>query len=449
MMQKSGKVVVVSQHYPPDPSTTAAIMAAIADHVAQEAEVLVLSGTPGSASLRRRQACRSSKSGTGCRARPHCSGARWPNCCSRSAMFVALLMKLRRGDVALTVTAPFMLPYAVAAAAKLKGARSVLIMHDLYPDVLVMAGLLKPHRLWRRRCAALNALMFRALDAVVIIGRDTEKLLLRYRGMTRDKIRFIPNWATLAPRRSRRSSLTIPIAVRFPPASSSACPAISALPTIPSSCSRRRDCCATIRIFISCCRAGGSASSSCKRDAVRGQASECHAGRPRRGRKSRSVSFGRGRLAHSLSQERRRRIGAEPVLQSACGRPSGHPGFRTRRRGGADGDRTRSRLGGRTRQTRTSLRRRSVVLPAPKDPQRAERAAAIAGRFDFDAAMAGYCSLIRELVAEQAGLARRWLPAREAVHQERRRDAADDEKQDRDRRRGSWSSRSPAPQARH
>ena len=44
-MQKSGKVVVVSQHYPPDPSTTAAIMAAISERVAQEAEVLVLSGT--------------------------------------------------------------------------------------------------------------------------------------------------------------------------------------------------------------------------------------------------------------------------------------------------------------------------------------------------------------------------------------------------------------------
>ena len=59
-------------------------------------------------------------------------------------MFAALLVKLRRGDVALTVPAPFMLPYAFAAAAKLKGARSVLIMHDLYPDVLIMAGLLKP-----------------------------------------------------------------------------------------------------------------------------------------------------------------------------------------------------------------------------------------------------------------------------------------------------------------
>ena len=49
MMQKSAKVVVVSQHYPPDPGTTAAIMAAISERVAREAEVLVLSGTAGSA----------------------------------------------------------------------------------------------------------------------------------------------------------------------------------------------------------------------------------------------------------------------------------------------------------------------------------------------------------------------------------------------------------------
>ena len=111
-------------------------------------------------------------------------------------------MKLRRGDVALTVPAPFMLPYAFAAAAKLKGARSVLIMHDLYPDVLIMAGLLKPSRLRRRRCARLNAPMFRALDAVVIIGRDTEKLLLRYR---RNDTRQDPFHSELGDARARRS----------------------------------------------------------------------------------------------------------------------------------------------------------------------------------------------------------------------------------------------------
>jgi hypothetical protein len=43
-----GKVVIISQHYPPDPSTTAAIMAEIAKALALDAEVLVLSGTPGS-----------------------------------------------------------------------------------------------------------------------------------------------------------------------------------------------------------------------------------------------------------------------------------------------------------------------------------------------------------------------------------------------------------------
>jgi colanic acid biosynthesis glycosyl transferase WcaI len=34
---------------------------------------------------------------------------------------------------------------------------------------------------------AFNAFMFRGLDAVVIIGRDTEKLLLRYGGMTTNR----------------------------------------------------------------------------------------------------------------------------------------------------------------------------------------------------------------------------------------------------------------------
>ena len=144
MMQKSGKVVVVSQHYPPDPSTTAAIMAAISERVAREAEVLVLSGTAGSASA-------------AAAGKPEVVEVRnWmpgkaallkralAELLFTIRMFVALLVKLRRGDVALTVPAPFMLPYAFAAAAKLKGARSVLIMHDLYPDVLIMAGLLKP-----------------------------------------------------------------------------------------------------------------------------------------------------------------------------------------------------------------------------------------------------------------------------------------------------------------
>jgi putative colanic acid biosynthesis glycosyltransferase WcaI len=198
MMQKFGKVVVVSQHYPPDPSTTAAIMAAISERVAGQADVLVLSGTAGSATAASAGKVRVVEVRNWMPGKAALLKRALAEALFTARMFFAMLAKLRRGDVTITVPAPFMLPYAFAAAARLKGARSVLIMHDLYPDVLVMAGLIKPGSWLTKAMHALNGPMFRALDAVVIIGRDTEKLLLRYQGMTASKIRFIPNWATLA-----------------------------------------------------------------------------------------------------------------------------------------------------------------------------------------------------------------------------------------------------------
>lgn len=199
-MQQDAKIVVVSQHYPPDHSTTASIMAAIANHLTSVASVTVLSGMPGSASLAQRSGGPDiveiknrlpEKAALIRRA--------FSEILFTLRIFAALLPRLRKGDVALTVTAPFMLPYAVAAAARLKRARSALIMHDLFPDVLVMAGLLKPSSIATKLIHGANALMFRALNAVIIIGRDTEPLLLNYKGLTRDEICFIPNWATLAP----------------------------------------------------------------------------------------------------------------------------------------------------------------------------------------------------------------------------------------------------------
>ena len=200
-MQKPGKIVVASQHYPPDQSTTAAIMSAISGHLALAAPVLVLSGMAGSASVQSNHANRP----TVVEIKNWLPGKAVlikravAEMLFMVRIFLALLKRLQRGDVAVTVTAPFMLPYAVVAAARLKRARSVLIMHDLYPDVLVMAGLLKPGSVLTRTIRGMNALMFRALDAVITIGRDTEQLLLRYPGVTPDKLRFIPNWATLTP----------------------------------------------------------------------------------------------------------------------------------------------------------------------------------------------------------------------------------------------------------
>ncbi|WBL76390.1 glycosyltransferase family 4 protein [Bradyrhizobium xenonodulans] len=200
-MQSRGKIVVASQHYPPDPSTTAAIMADIACRVAGDHEVVVLSGSSGALPALqtgpgkpRIVAIKNRMAGKAALVRRGLSELLFA-----ARTFFALIRELKAGDVVLTVTAPFMLPYAVAAAARLRGARSALIMHDLFPDVLVMAGILKPGSIVTRTMRAANSLMFRALNAVITIGRDAERPLLSYAGMTRNKIRFIPNWATLAP----------------------------------------------------------------------------------------------------------------------------------------------------------------------------------------------------------------------------------------------------------
>ena len=91
-----------------------------------------------------------------------------------------------------------------------KERESALIMHDLIPTC------------WSRQVSeaggargqgdpAVNALMFRMLDAVITIGRDTERLLSRYRGVTPGKTRFIPNWATSEARRATDRPPTIRI----------------------------------------------------------------------------------------------------------------------------------------------------------------------------------------------------------------------------------------------
>jgi colanic acid biosynthesis glycosyl transferase WcaI len=200
-MRKPRKLVVVSQHYPPDSTTTAAIIANIAEHLAAELPVLVLSGTSGSSTDGSTPSTRPLI--VEIRNRMPAKAALLRRAIAEALFtlraFWAVMIRARSGDILLTVTTPFMAQYAVVAAAKLKRANSILVIHDLYPDALVVAGLLRRDSFTARIIRGANALMFRALNAIVIIGRDTEQHLACYGDATRDKTCFIPNWATLVP----------------------------------------------------------------------------------------------------------------------------------------------------------------------------------------------------------------------------------------------------------
>jgi glycosyltransferase involved in cell wall biosynthesis len=113
-------------------------------------------------------------------------------------VFFALLKHARSEDVLLSVTTPFTLPYTVTLAARLRNAASALIIYDLYPDTLVMAGFLRATSFLTQWLRSANKTMFRSLDAIVVIGRDMAPKLLEYPKVGTSKISLIPNWATMS-----------------------------------------------------------------------------------------------------------------------------------------------------------------------------------------------------------------------------------------------------------
>lgn len=196
--QPAGKIVLVTQHYAPFPSTTSGYMTDIATELAKKRRVTVITSSPHSASKA------PAKPGE-----PEVIEIKswWPEksaLVSRSLaavlfsiqVFIAILRHTRSEDVLLCVTTPFTLPYTAALAARLKKAASVLIIYDLYPDSLIMAGFLRASSILARGLRSANRWMFRRLDAIVIIGRDMRSKLLDY-NVDSAKFNLIPNWVTI------------------------------------------------------------------------------------------------------------------------------------------------------------------------------------------------------------------------------------------------------------
>jgi glycosyltransferase involved in cell wall biosynthesis len=197
--QRAGKIILVSQHYAPFPSTTSGYMTELANELALKSWVIVITSSPQSQAVRRSEL-----------GKPEVVEIKswWPGksaLVSRSIaavffsfqIFVSVLKHARKEDVVLSVTTPFTAPYAVTLAARLCGAASSVIIYDLYPDTLTMAGFLRPSSTLNKFLRWSNKIMFRWLDSIVVIGRDMAAKLLEYPQMSAQKINFIPNWTTL------------------------------------------------------------------------------------------------------------------------------------------------------------------------------------------------------------------------------------------------------------
>ncbi len=82
-------------------------------------------------------------------------------------------------------------------AAKLHGARVTLIVHDVYPEVLTVAGLAGPESLITRTAGILTRSLYRAVHRIVVLGRDMRDLALSKLDTQKEKVVLITNWADL------------------------------------------------------------------------------------------------------------------------------------------------------------------------------------------------------------------------------------------------------------
>ncbi|CAA6693588.1 MULTISPECIES: glycosyltransferase family 4 protein [unclassified Lentimonas] len=108
---------------------------------------------------------------------------------------ISMVGFIKRGDVVMVVTNPPSLPLFAVWIAKLKGAVPVLLVHDVYPDVLVPTGITQEGSMLYRFVDLLQRHMLRQMQRIIVLGRDMEeRIFAKLPKSDRNRFSIIPNW---------------------------------------------------------------------------------------------------------------------------------------------------------------------------------------------------------------------------------------------------------------
>ena len=113
------------------------------------------------------------------------------------SIFLTAVSRLSKGDCVLVVTNPPLLPFLVAAACKLRGVRCLLLIHDVYPEVLVASGMARADALVVRLMAKVNNWLYRSADRIIVLGHDMKQLVVKKLKHGEGRTVIITNWADI------------------------------------------------------------------------------------------------------------------------------------------------------------------------------------------------------------------------------------------------------------
>lgn len=223
----SDKILIVSDYYYPDDISTGYFLTGIAEGLAGHYPVQVFCGWPAEPKLASAAPRRELRKGVSIR-RHRSLGGKDKGLMSRilrnlhfgMSTFLSTLLSLRRGDIALVVTNPPLLPFFVAMACWLRNSRCLLLVHDVYPEVLVATGILGHGSPFVALLGWMNGRLYRNMDRIIVLGRDMKRTVGRRLLGTEDRVVIVPNWGDIgtvrpAPRAANPLLRKVGIADKF------------------------------------------------------------------------------------------------------------------------------------------------------------------------------------------------------------------------------------------
>lgn len=121
-----------------------------------------------------------------------------------------VVARARTGDVVVAVTNPPFLPAVCALASMLTRSPLVVLLHDVYPQAAIAAGVIRDRGVRARICHGIQRWTLKKAGSVICIGRDMRDLVLGEFGLDETKVSVIPNWAESPPTVDRASADVLP-----------------------------------------------------------------------------------------------------------------------------------------------------------------------------------------------------------------------------------------------
>jgi colanic acid biosynthesis glycosyl transferase WcaI len=190
-------VLILNQYFPPDTSATAAMIALVADALAQRHHVTMLSGRPSYDPairhpfylLRRERRERLLIERVGSTTYPrHRMRQRLSNYLSYLALAVPRALTIKT-DVIVAMTDPPVNGIAGALVAKLRRCPCVYNIRDLHPDMILASEIVRPNP-WVERWERAHRWALRQADLVIVLGEDMRERVVA-KGVRPERVKVI------------------------------------------------------------------------------------------------------------------------------------------------------------------------------------------------------------------------------------------------------------------